>query len=133
MKNLIREALLYTAVSALSLCIDIAILWSLVQYYRLPYLLATTVSYSVGLCLGYVLSITAVFKYRKLKNQPLEFAGFAGVGIIGLAINAAAMSFGVGFLGEHVLTAKCGAALLTFTWNFLARRQLLFVRPNATI
>ena len=133
LKSLIREALLYTAVSAFLLCVDIAILWTLVQYFSLSYLLATTVSYSAGMCLGYVLSITAVFKYRRLKSQPIEFAGFTGVGVVGLAINAAAMPFGVGYLGEHFLTAKCGAAFLTFALNFLARRQLLFVRPRATI
>lgn len=131
MKILIREALLYTAMSALLLCVDFALLWILVQYFSWPYLLAATVSFSAGILLGYFLSVTAVFKYRRLKNQPMEFAAFAGVGLVGLAINAAAMSFGVGYLGEHYLTAKCGAAILTFAWNFSARRQLLFVHSGA--
>lgn len=42
-------------------------------------------------------------------------------------LRAATMSFGVGYFGEHHLTAKRGAAFLTFVWNFAARRQLLFV------
>ena len=124
---LIREATLYAAMSAFLLCVDIALLWILVQYFSWPYLLAATVSFSAGILLGYILSVTAVFKYRRLKNQPIEFASFAAVGIVGLAINAAAMSIGVGYLGEHYLAAKCGAACLTFVWNFAARRQLLFV------
>lgn len=101
-------------------------------YFSLPYLPAATISYSIGLLVGYVLSVTAVFKYRRLKSQPLEFVGFAMVGVIGLAINAAAMAFGVGYLGEHYLTAKCGAAALTFVWNFSVRRQLLFALPRAS-
>jgi putative flippase GtrA len=130
-KILIREALLYTGMSAFLLCGDIALLWILVQYFFWPYLLAATVSFSAGILLGYILSITAVFKYRRLKNKRIEFASFAAVGIIGLLINAAAMSFGVGYLGEHFLAAKCGSACLTFIWNFAARRQLLFVPDRA--
>ncbi len=132
MKALIREAYLYAAMSGFLLCVDVASLWTLVQYFSLPYLPAATISYSIGLLVGYVLSVTAVFKYRRLKSQPLEFVGFAMVGVIGLAINAAAMAFGVGYLGEHYLTAKCGAAALTFVWNFSVRRQLLFALPRAS-
>ena len=131
MRILIREALLYATMSALLLSVDIGFLWMLVQYLSWPYLLAATVSFSVGTLVGYLLSITAVFNYRRLKSQPIEFAGFAAIGIIGLAINAAAISFGVGFLGQHYLVAKCGAACLTFVWNFAARRQLLFVPSRA--
>jgi putative flippase GtrA len=126
-KTLLREALFYAAMSFVLLCVDIALLWILVQFFSWPYLVAATVSFSAGVIVGYILSVTAVFRYRRLKNQPIEFASFAAVGIVGLAINAAAMYFGVGYLGEHYLAAKCSAACLTFGWNFLARRQLLFV------
>jgi putative flippase GtrA len=131
-KILIREALLYATMSAFLLCVDIAVLWILVQYLLWPYLLAATVSFSAGILVGYILSVAAVFKYRRLKNQPIEFASFAAIGIVGLGINAAAMSFGVGYLGEHYLAAKCGAACLTFVWSFAARRQLLFAPGRAT-
>jgi putative flippase GtrA len=131
MKILIRESLLYAAMSAFLLCIDIALLWILVQYFYWPYFFAAAMSFSAGILVGYIFSVTAVFQYRRLKNQPIEFASFAAVGIVGLAINAAAMSFGVGYLGEHYLAAKCGAACLTFVWNFTARRHLLFVPSRA--
>jgi putative flippase GtrA len=131
MRTLIRETLLYGTMSAFLLCVDVAILWILVQYFSWPYLLAATVSFSVGVFVGYILSVRAVFKYRRLRNQAIEFGSFAAVGIVGLAINATALSFGVGYLGEHYLVAKCGAACLTFVWNFAARRRLLFVPRRA--
>ena len=127
MKILIREALRYAVMSVFMLCLDIGFLWILVRYFSWPYLLATSISFSVCVLVGYFVSVTAVFKYRKLRNQPLEFASFVAVGIVGLTINAAAMSFGVGYLAVHYLVAKCGAACLTFAWNFAVRRQLLFV------
>jgi putative flippase GtrA len=109
-KILIREALLYAAMSAFLLCIDIALLWILVQHFSWAYLGAATVSFSAGILVGYILSVTAVFKFRRLKNQPIEFASFAAVGIVGLAIKAAAMSFAVGYLREHYLAANRAAS-----------------------
>ncbi len=131
MKMLIREAILYAAMSAFLLCLDIALLWILVQYFSWPYLAAATVSFSAGVVVGYILSIAAVFKHRRLENQPIEFATFVAVGIVGLTINTVAMYFGVGYLGQHYLAAKGGAACLTLLWNFAARRQLLFVPSRA--
>jgi len=131
MKILIREALRYTAVSACALLVDITILWILVHYFSWWYLGAATISFLVGLLVGYALSVTLVFKYRRLKDPRLEFASFAGIGAVGVAINAAAISFGVKYLGLHYLIAKCGAAGFTFVWNFVARRQLLFVQRRS--
>ena len=131
MRPVIREAVGYTAVSACAFCADVAILYVLVHYFSWWYLAAATVSFLVGLLLGYALSVALVFKYRRLKDRRLEFASFAAIGIVGVAINAAAMAFGVKYLGLHYLVAKCGAAGFTFLWNFAARRQLLFVRRRS--
>jgi putative flippase GtrA len=131
MKSVIKEILGYTAVSACALLVDISILWILVHYFSWGYLAAATTSFLAGLLIGYALSVTLVFKYRRLKDPRVEFASFAGIGAVGVAINAAAISFGVKYLGLHYLVSKCGAAGFTFTWNYLARRQLLFVRRRS--
>jgi putative flippase GtrA len=81
-----------------------------------------------GLVVAYALSVTLVFKYRRLKDRRLEFASFAAIGAGGLAVNSATMFFAVKYLGLHYLIAKCGAAGFTFVWNFVARRELLFVQ-----
>jgi putative flippase GtrA len=131
MRTVIQEAVGYTAVSACAFCADVAILYVLVHYFSWWYLAAATASFLVGLLLGYALSVALVFKYRRLKDRRLEFASFAAIGIVGVAINAAAMAFGVKYLGLHYLVAKCGASGFTFLWNFAARRQLLFVRRRS--
>ena len=92
---------------------------------------AASASFLVGLLVGYVLSVTLVFKYRRLTDRRIEFASFAAIGVVGLGINAAAMAVGVRTLGLHYLVAKCGAAAFTFAWNFVARRQFLFVKRRA--
>jgi putative flippase GtrA len=131
MKIVFQEALRYTSVAACALIVDMTILWVLVHYFSWWYLGAATTSFLVGLLIGYVLSVTLVFKYRRLKDWPLEFASFAAIGAVGVAINAAAMSVGVKYFGLHYLLAKCGAAGFTFVWNFAARRHFLFVQRRA--
>jgi putative flippase GtrA len=128
MKAVVQEAIRYGAVSACAFIIDITVLFILVHYLSWWYVAAASASFLVGLLFGYVLSVTLVFKYRRLRDPRVEFASFAAIGVIGVAINAAAMAVGVRILGVHYLIAKCGAAGFTFVWNFLARRQFLFVK-----
>ena len=131
MKTVLREAITYAAVSACAFIIDISVLFVLVHYLSWWYVAAATSSFLVGLLVAYVLSVTLVFKYRRLQDPGVEFASFAGIGAVGVAINAAAMTLGVKVLGVHYLIAKCGAAGFTFVWNFAARRQLLFAKRRA--
>jgi putative flippase GtrA len=132
MKTVVQEAIRYAAVSACGLVIDITVLFVLVHYLSWWYVAAAATSFLVGLVFGYLLSVALVFKYRRLKDQRIEFVSFAGIGVVGAAINVAVISFGVNILGLHYLIAKCGAAGFTFVWNFVARRQFLFVqRLNA--
>jgi putative flippase GtrA len=130
MKTVVQEAIGYAGVSACALIIDITVLFILVHYLSWWYVAAATTSFLVGLLVVYALSVTLVFKYRRINDQRLEFASFVGVGMVGVAINTAAISFGVKMLGMHYLISKCGAAGFTFVWNFVARRQFLFVQRH---
>src|SRR5882672_9158132 len=84
MRTVIQEALKYAAVSACAFIVDITILFILVHYFSWPYLGAATASFSVGLLVGYALSVTLVFKYRRLNDQRLEFVSFAAIGAVGV-------------------------------------------------
>jgi len=128
MKTVVQEAISYAAISACAFTIDITVLFILVHYLSWWYVAAASASFLVGLLFGYVLSVSLVFKYRRFQDPRIEFASFAAIDMIGVAINAAAMAFGVKILGVHYLIAKCGAAGFTFVWNFPARRQFLFVK-----
>ena len=130
MKIVIQEAIRYGAVSACAFIIDITVLFLLVQYLSWWYVGAATASFQVGSLFGYVLSVTLVFKYRRFDDRRIEFASFAGIGLVGVMINAAVISFGVKILGLHYLIAKCGAAGFTLVWNFTARRHFLFTKRD---
>lgn len=122
-----REILGYAAASGCALLVDIAILAVLVQYLRWWYLAAATASFLAGLFVAYAISVTFVFKRRRFEDRITEFGGFAAVGAVGLAVNAAVIFLAVKYFGINYLVAKGIAAGLTFICNFVSRRQLLFV------
>lgn len=131
MSTLTRDASRYVLASGFAFCVDVGLLWVLVQYFSWWYLAAATTSFLSGMVVGYVLSITMVFDYRRLNDQRIEFLSFAAIGGIGLGINTAVIFIAVRYFEVHYLGAKCIAAGFTFAFNFLARRQLLFVHRPA--
>jgi len=122
-----REAFGYAVASACALAVDVAILWTLVHFFSWGYLAAATLSFLAGAGVAYAISVTLVFKRHRLRDRRAEFAGFVAIGAVGLAINAGVMLLAVRYIGLHYLLAKGVAAGCTFTCNFLARRQILFV------
>jgi putative flippase GtrA len=132
MKRLIREAIGYGAASACALSVDIAVLWGLVHFFSWGYLAAATASFLAGAMIAYWLSVKFAFKEHRMENQRTEFVGFVGIGTLGIAVNAGVMSIAVRHFGLHYLIAKGIAAGFTFTCNFVARRQILFVSHSAT-
>jgi putative flippase GtrA len=131
MKTLIREAFGYGAASACALVVDVSILTILVHYFAWGYLSAATTSFLTGMAVAYFLSVTLVFKQRRLRDRRAEFVTFVAIGGVGLALNAAVIFACVTYLGLHYLVAKCVAAAFTFISNFILRRQLLFVRRSS--
>jgi putative flippase GtrA len=127
---LVKEAIGYGAASTGALVVDMTILWVLVRFFAWGYLAAASTSFLAGAVVAYALSLKLAFKQRRLRNQRVEFISFVAIGTAGLAINAAVISLAVRYLGLHYLLAKCVASGFTFMCNFIARRQLLFVRHS---
>jgi putative flippase GtrA len=130
MSKLLREALGYGAASLCALAVDMGILWTLVHFFSWDYLAAATASFLVGAVVAYLLSVRFAFTERRLRDRRAEFASYVGIGTIGIAVNASVMSLAVRYFGLHYIIAKCVAAGFTFTCNFAARRQMLFVRRS---
>jgi putative flippase GtrA len=132
MNRLLMEALRYGGASGCALLIDMSILGVLVHYFSWGYLAASATSFSAGMCAAYLLSVKFVFEQRRLRDRRIEFATFAAIGAVGLAVNAAVMFVAVSYFGLNYLLAKVAAAGATFFCNFISRRQLLFVERLST-
>ena len=126
-----HESWKYFLVSAVSLALDLAVYWTLVNRAGVHYLVANPVSVSAGLVLNYLLSVTLVFRQRRLKRRHAEFVGFVLIGLAGLAVNEAFIALFVGVFGLGALIGKLGAAGVSFVFNFVARKVLLFSASDA--
>jgi putative flippase GtrA len=108
--------------------VDVGLLWIFVHFLSWEYLAAAAISYLSGASVAYVLSVKLAFRQHRLTDRRAEFVSFVAIGTVGLAVNWAVIYVGVEVVGLHYLAAKCIAAGCTFSCNFFARRQLLFVR-----
>lgn len=133
MKSLAKDALGYTVASACALLVDMAVLWAFVHFLSWGYITAATASFMVGAIVSYELSITLAFKHHRLQDRRTEFAGFFAVGTLGLVVNTVVIFVMIRYFGLHYLIAKCIAAGFTFLCNFIARRQILFVRYSDAV
>lgn len=131
MKVLVHDAIGYAAVSACSLAADVAILATLVQVLHWGSVVAATTSFLAGACVAYALSVRFVFRQHRLRNRRAEFLSFVALGAIGVVVNTVVIHVAIDTFGLHLPIAKGIAAAFSFSCNFVARRQLLFVQPRA--
>lgn len=132
MIDVARELISYAAVSAIAFACDVGTLAFLVQVLHWHYLVAASVAFVVGALVAYLLSVRYVFRFRRIDDRRLEFAGFAAIGAIGLAVNAGVMFAGVEWLHLHYLLAKILAGGFTFVLNYVVRRVTLFTPLQAS-
>jgi putative flippase GtrA len=132
MRSFFRELGFYGMASAAALGVDMGLLALLVTAASVQYLVAATISFVAGGLLLYVLSTTVIFRFRRIGNRTLELSYFAGLGSVGLVVNAAVIYLVVEMWHLHFMIAKLLAAGCTFGTNFLLRRYILFspVRPS---
>ncbi len=128
MNSFLRQALGYGVASLGALLVDMTLLWVLVDRFSWRALSAATASFLAGATVAYVLSLKLAFTQHRLHDRRAEFIGFVAIGGAGLAVNAAVITLAMKYLGLHLLPAKAVAAGCTCLCNFIARRQLLFVR-----
>jgi len=131
MKVLLREALLYIAASGLGLATDLLLLWLFVEMAQVHYLLAASIAFAAGTAIVYTLSVTVIFRHRRMDDRRLELGTFASIGGIGLLVNFAVLKLSVEVFGAHYLVGKLVSVVFTFSLNFGLRRYLLFTPRGA--
>lgn len=118
----------YVMGGGLAFVVDFTSLYLLHRFAGLHYLVAASLAFLLGLATIYTGSIVWIFDQRSVKNQVAEFTIFASLGLIGLGITVLTLYLLTGLLGVHLLFAKVNATAITFIWNFLSRKMLLFTR-----
>ncbi|MBX5460027.1 MAG: GtrA family protein [Steroidobacteraceae bacterium] len=126
LRSWFRELWGYGAASVVALATDMGLLALLVSAASVHYLAAATISFLTGGAVLYVLSVTLVFRFRRMENRTLEASVFLALGAVGLVVNASVMHVAVEVGHLHYMFAKLIAAAGTFGTNFVLRRHFLF-------
>lgn len=123
----------YFITSLLALALDVATLSACLRLLHLNLAWSASIGFVLGAILAYVLSVRWVFRERAFRNTPaLEFATFVGIGIAGLGLTQLILWVGVSWLQLLPEAVKLGAAGLTFAFNYLVRKSLLFVASRGS-
>jgi putative flippase GtrA len=125
-RSLAGEGARYLAVSALALSVDFGTYVALIRVVGVNYLVAAPIGFALGLAVSYTLSVSWVFRTRRLADPRLEFVIFAVLGIAGVAVNQLIVYAGVEWLGLSYELAKIASAGAVFCFNFASRKLLLF-------
>lgn len=128
-RTLVQETGKYLLASLAALAVDFGLLVFLTHVAGVHYLISAAIGFSAGLVVNYALSVTMVFRQRRLRSRRLEFLGFFAIGLLGLALNEALMKVFVDSFGLGVAVAKVPATGIGFVLNFVSRRALLFTAP----
>lgn len=127
------QALRYLLVGGVAFVVDYALLVLLTEVAALNYLASAVVAFVAGLAVNYRLCTTYVFSGRSLSNRRLEFAIFAGIGIVGLGLTEVILWCGEELLGIDYRIAKFVAVAVVLAWNFGVRRAVLFRGSGAAV
>lgn len=121
------EVVRYGIVSVAGLATDLLLLIGLTEILGISYLSSAAIGFTAGAVVVYILSIYWVFQARTYRDKPAnEFVVFVSIGVIGLLFNQVILVLGTELLALHYATSKVFAIGFVFTWNFSARKALLF-------
>ncbi len=116
----------YIFVGGAAFIVDFVSLFTFTDFFGVYYLISAALAFTLGLIANYVLSINWVFNNRTLDNMWSEFTVFAIIGLIGLGLNELFIWFFTDFVDIYYLISKIIAAALILSWNFFARKFVLF-------
>jgi putative flippase GtrA len=113
-------------VGGLAFAVDFAALAFLVRVAGVYYLTAAGLAFGLGLVTNYIISVLWVFDKHALKSPLVEFGLFIVLGVLGLGLTEVVLYVLTDLLSVPVLLSKGVATGITFAWNFISRKVLLF-------
>jgi len=117
----------YFAASLFALAVDLGVLSLCLRVAHLGLAWSATLGFVAGAVVAYLLSIRWVFRQRAFAHAPaMEFLAFVGIGLAGLGITQLVLWIGATQLGLLAEAVKLAAAGITFAFNYMVRKALLF-------
>lgn len=130
-RGALQQGVLYALVGAAASLSDWFMFGMAHDVFGVHYVAAAAMSLVAATLLNYVLSVRYVFMSGRFRRS-LEIFLVYSVSTVGMGLNIGLMVLFVELSGLAPLAAKMAATCLVFSWNFLARRYLVFGRTTPT-
>jgi len=124
-KRVINQIIRFGLVGGTAFFIDYGILIIMVSIFKINYLIANCISFSVSVVINYILNDLFVFKMEKGRKS---FQVFLIISILGLGINQIIMWIMVDKIYIYYILSKIVATFIVMCWNFIMRKMLLEVK-----
>ena len=122
----LKEYYRYIFVGLLVTAFDFCILVFLTEVLDIYHMISGAIAFTTASFLHYYLSVKLVFSNRSLKNPTIEFLIFFILGLVGLTVFLGLFYLFTDVLGIYYILSKVLATGISFTFNFLARKYILF-------
>ena len=106
---------------------DASLLW-LIHLTGVHYLISATFSFIAAVMLNYALSVKFVFKEKARIGKAGEIAVYFAVSLVGLGLTIVIMWGFTEIAGLFFMVSKVIATLIAFSWNFTARKLIIYRR-----
>lgn len=120
-----KPFLKYCTVGVGGTLIDLASLFIFVEYFLIPVIPATILSFLLAVTNNFIFNKVWTFK-NKSKNYRKLYIKFLIVSAVGLGLTVASMHTMVNVIGIWYMFAKALTSLIVLTWNFLANKLWTF-------
>ena len=122
MKKLIAQFMKFGVVGVIAFIIDFGVMVFLTEVFAVPYLISTTIAFTVSVIFNYVASMRYVFVRKDDMSRRREFIIFVLLSVIGLVLNDVFMWLLVDFFFIDYRISKIITTVLVAIWNFVSRR-----------
>lgn len=136
MKKILRKILLddtdngliqfirYFFVGGIAAVVNIGCLYVFSSVLLIHYVLGNIFAFILGLLVNYFLSKRYVFTKDNSLNKYLEFLMYLIIGVLGLIFDTFMLWLFTSKVELYYMLSKVISTMLTFIWNFLARKVL---------
>lgn len=122
--NFLIQFIRYFFVGGIAAVVNIGFLFLFVDIFKINYILGNIISFIFGLLVNYFLSKRYVFTNDNSMNKMFEIVMYFVIGILGLGFDTFMLWIFTSKIGLYYMLSKIISTLLTFIWNFGARKVL---------
>ena len=122
--NGIIQFVRYFFVGGIAAGINIGTLYLMVDIFNINYILSNIVGFILGIVVNYSLSKMFVFTDNEDINKIFEILMYVIIGILGLIFDTFMLWIFTSKIGIYYMISKIISTMLTFVWNFVARKVL---------